>query len=757
MPYPNFQAYHTHCYEWYLGRDQSGTPQPGQCWDARLNPPGDIVQFRNLMTTGTPAGPNLPVWLTEFGVVRDYIVTLTPGPHQTPMPGPCGAVTPSDLEAQDLAAWTEWLEKTDWIERYAYFLPRGAPDAAFWPDDYTLSHLMYPEGCAFRNAGQVGRYSAVPAMQANPGQVNLTFDTFGTQQRFTDQTTLTPMANAIWDLRALWNTSVPTSTPIWARTPQHDYGGFGLASLSLQLPPDATPAPGYFAAGAINLVNGHNNGTADNPYQFSIYSALSGNGETEIIFPHLKHSAGWQALGYFANVGGAPVTVKVDYYAGSTGVLVATETIASVALNQAVPLPRYIVLPNGFDGWARASVVFSPSSYNALVGASALYRHNATPAATPPTGNYELGAIPAVPAKPVVYLPRARLLNATTTLRIVNVNNFSFWVDVEFYEANGFMCSDSYRVNAQRVLEVPVVSCGGSPTGYAVRVVSQNVPPIPIVAMLYEAHPGSSDFGSYVGPSDLGNPTYAPLVYRDHYGWFSMLHITNFHPAPESNTCQIAFYSNSLATPPPTPAPKVLSYGQSWIIDLSNSSDAPGVPPGFFGTAMVQCTWEEYAMVVAQSGPADWVGDRFGLVEAMAQKPLGTPTPTATPDPSSDYAFSGDVMDETTGQPVAGTNIRLYRLSGTEWQFMGSTTTGPNGRFRLRASGLPAGAVFRIVRQDLPGYTPIEVQDNPFFAATNAEEIVAISGLARGHYLNLHFLSRSGPNVTATPWPTRTP
>jgi hypothetical protein len=198
-PYPNIQAYHTHCYQWYLPKSQCWNPNP-----TPGTPPGDIIQFHNLMTTGTPAGPNLPVWLTEFGVVRDYIVTLTPGPYQTPTPGPCGAVTPSDLEAQDLAAWTEWLEKTDWIERYAYFMPRGAPGSAFWPDDYTFSHLMYPEGCAFRNAGQVGRYSAQVAVQdivltpnttPVPMDAELKFTTMATQQAFYAYSAIVPMAN----------------------------------------------------------------------------------------------------------------------------------------------------------------------------------------------------------------------------------------------------------------------------------------------------------------------------------------------------------------------------------------------------------------------------------------------------------------------------------------------------------------------------------------------------------------------------------
>jgi hypothetical protein len=167
-------------------------------------------------------------------------------------------------------------------------------------------------------------------------------------------------------------------------------------------------------------------------------------------------------------------------------------------------------------------------------------------------------------------------------------------------------------------------------------------------------------------------------------------------------------------------------------------------------------------VVVAQSGPSNWLGDRFGLVEAMSQSsdgsgPTPTPTATATPDITLNWAFSGDVTDEASGQGIAGTTVTLYRQVGMDWQLVDSTTTGPSGRFRLRASGGPENAIFRVVRQDLPGYTPVELEGNPLFASANPQEMVAISGLARGHYLNLHFLSRSEPGITPTPSATSTP
>lgn len=109
------------------------------------------------------------------------------------------------------------------------------------------------------------------------------------------------------------------------------------------------------------------------------------------------------------------MTVTVKYYEAMTGTQVRTESL-TLAPNQTVPIPRYVALPNGFDGWASVTGIYlsDPGSDAnvALVGASALYRHNATPVAgseaTPeatPVGDYELGAIPAVAPSSWVYLP----------------------------------------------------------------------------------------------------------------------------------------------------------------------------------------------------------------------------------------------------------------------------------------------------------------------------------------------------------------
>jgi hypothetical protein len=767
--YPAIDAFAIHCYEW----DSNST----RCWQ---EPNGDIQKFRQ----DTPLATTLPIWLTEFGVIWDYLhstATSTPAPAATCPPPPS---IPNDAEAEELAAWTEWLERTDWIERYAYYGVRQDPslgvnymNSALWPGWDTLTHFPRPEGCAFRNAGQVGRYSAAIAMHfiaptpgrgtptPTPNTAQLTFSTFGSQQTFYATATVFPLGNVSWHLRDLWNTPASTQTPIGQRTPQHDYGGFGLASVGLA-------GGGDLVAGTVNLYNNAlSSGTppAGFPYQFGTYAMLSPGGESELIFPQLKHVNGWQGFGYLANVGGATVTVTVRYYEAMTGAQVRMESLTLVP-HQTVPIPRYVALPNGFDGWASVTTTYvsDPDTEGgvALVGASALYRHNAPPTATPqstPMGDYELSAIPAVAPSSWVYLPRLlRGDGFDTHLRIVNTTDYQRNVRISLYrrDGNGMVCFKYFMLAPHTVLDWDVEpdlddpqDCSWSEYAAVVWLDPHDTPPS-IVVVVNEAHIGSSDFGSYVGLPTLGGVKYSPRIYNNLDGWYPTLHIANFHPATP-NTCAVSF-SGSGATPTPRPTVS-LPYGGLWVIDLRPTGTPP---PPFYGAARVQCTYPDYGMVVAQWAPTAWSGDRFGLVEALSQslnESGPTATPTATPDVTLNWAFSGEVTDEASGRGVTGTTLRLYRQVGSDWQLVDSTTTGPGGHFRLRASGGPEGAVFRLVRQDPPGYTPVGWEGHPFFEATSPQEVVAIARLARGHYLNLHFRSRSELGGTATPWVTPTP
>jgi 5-hydroxyisourate hydrolase-like protein (transthyretin family) len=88
--------------------------------------------------------------------------------------------------------------------------------------------------------------------------------------------------------------------------------------------------------------------------------------------------------------------------------------------------------------------------------------------------------------------------------------------------------------------------------------------------------------------------------------------------------------------------------------------------------------------------------------------PSCAPVPTPTADASWIY---GVVLDQATGQGLAGASVRLYRSAGAGWNLLREDVTGPDGRFGFGIS--PATSGYRLVETDPYHYASVSARLAP--------------------------------------------
>ena len=184
-------------------------------------------------------------------------------------------------------------------------------------------------------------------------------------------------------------------------------------------------------------------------------------------------------------------------------------------------------------------------------------------------------------------------------------------------------------------------------------------------------------------------------------------------------------------------------------------------------TALVEFTSR---LTPCQGGPVrvvDAVGEVLTLLSASghtftfdvpARQFLPPPgaTPTPTPNPATDWVFTGRVDTGTTDPPPCAT-ITLYRQAGSTWQPLAQTTPSAEGTFSLRAPGPRPPSRFLLSVQYPPGFAPALPVAGPGFVVVDNHTILSVSALGPGEYGGQRFRTTHILHYDQMPHPPGTP
>jgi len=131
-------------------------------------------------------------------------------------------------------------------------------------------------------------------------------------------------------------------------------------------------------------------------------------------------------------------------------------------------------------------------------------------------------------------------------------------------------------------------------------------------------------------------------------------------------------------------------------------------------------------------------------------------TPTPTPNPATDWVFTGRVDTGTTDPPPCAT-ITLYRQAGSTWQPLAQTTPSAEGTFSLRAPGPRPPSRFLLSVQYPPGFAPALPVAGPGFVVVDNHTILSVSALGPGEYGGQRFRTTHIPHYDQMPHPPGTP
>ena len=169
-----------------------------------------------------------------------------------------------------------------------------------------------------------------------------------------------------------------------------------------------------------------------------------------------------------------------------------------------------------------------------------------------------------------------------------------------------------------------------------------------------------------------------------------------------------------------------------------------------------------------QGGPVrvvDAVGEVLTLLSASghtftfdvpARQFLPPPGATPTPNPATDWVFTGRVDTGTTDPPPCAT-ITLYRQAGSTWQPLAQTTPSAEGTFSLRAPGPRSPSRFLLSVQYPPGFAPALPVAGPGFVVVDNHTILSVSALGPGEYGGQRFRTTHIPHYDQMPHPPGTP
>lgn len=135
--------------------------------------------------------------------------------------------------------------------------------------------------------------------------------------------------------------------------------------------------------------------------------------------------------------------------------------------------------------------------------------------------------------------------------------------------------------------------------------------------------------------------------------------------------------------------------------------------------------------------------------------PPPTASPIPTPNPSTDWTFSGSV-DTGTDDPPPCATLTLYQQVGTTWQPLAQTSPSADGTFTLSAPGPRPPSQFLLTIQYPSGFAPGWPVAGPGLVVVDAHSLMSLGALAPGEYGGQRFTALA--LVHATPLPgTPTP
>ena len=142
--------------------------------------------------------------------------------------------------------------------------------------------------------------------------------------------------------------------------------------------------------------------------------------------------------------------------------------------------------------------------------------------------------------------------------------------------------------------------------------------------------------------------------------------------------------------------------------------------------------------------------------DVPARQFLPPPGATPTPNPATDWVFTGRVDTGTTDPPPCAT-ITLYRQAGSTWQPLAQTTPSAEGTFSLRAPGPRSPSRFLLSVQYPPGFAPALPVAGPGFVVVDNHTILSVSALGPGEYGGQRFRTTHIPHYDQMPHPPGTP
>lgn len=142
-------------------------------------------------------------------------------------------------------------------------------------------------------------------------------------------------------------------------------------------------------------------------------------------------------------------------------------------------------------------------------------------------------------------------------------------------------------------------------------------------------------------------------------------------------------------------------------------------------------------------------------VPARQFVPPPNASPTPTPNPATDWVFSGSV-DTGTSDPPPCADLTLYQQAGTTWQLLAQASPSAEGTFSLRVPGPRPPGRFLLVVQYPPGFMPGWPVAGAGMGVVDRHSLMSLGALAPGEYGGQRFVGLYVPHATPLPG-TRTP